>query len=134
MRPRTLLFKNNGNSTFTEVGAWDLLSYTEDGKVFAGMGTDFADLDNDGLPDILTTALPYQYYGFFHNRGNGRFAYLSLNSRLGEITRLLSGWGIHIFDYDNDGRNDVFLANSHVMDNIELTQPHLRYPPEPTAT
>jgi enediyne biosynthesis protein E4 len=125
------LFKNNGNFTFTEVGAMAGVSYTEDGKVFAGMGTDFADLDNDGLPDIITTALPYQYYGFFHNRGNGRFSYLSLNSRLGEITRLLSGWGIHIFDYDNDGRNDVFLANSHVMDNIELTQPHLRYPQNP---
>ncbi len=62
------LFKNNGNSTFTEVGVTAGASYTEDGKVFAGMGTDFADLDNDGLPDILTTALPYQYYGFFHNR------------------------------------------------------------------
>jgi enediyne biosynthesis protein E4 len=125
------LFKNNGNSTFTEVGTMAGVSYTEDGKVFAGMGTEFADLDNDGLPDIITTALPYQYYGFFQNRGNGRFAYLSLNSRLGEITRRLSGWGIHIFDYDNDGRNDVFLANSHVMDNIELTQPHLRYPQNP---
>jgi hypothetical protein len=44
---------------------------------------------------------------------------------------LLSGWGMRIFDYDNDGGKDVFLANSHVMDNIQVTQPHLRYKQKP---
>jgi enediyne biosynthesis protein E4 len=125
------LFKNNGDGTFAEVGLDAGVGYDEDGKTFAGMGTDFSDLDDDGWPDILTTALPYQYFAFFHNDGKGGFDYLSLNSGLGAITRLFGGWGVRIFDYDNDGTKDLFLANSHVMDNIALTQPHLAYEQKP---
>jgi Tfp pilus assembly protein PilF len=125
------LFKNNGDGTFTEVGKMSGVSYTEDGKTFAGMGTDFADVDNDGNPDIVTTALPYEYFSFFRNEGNGSFSYATLTSGLGKVTRLFSGWGMRIFDYDNDGRKDLFFANGHVMDNIELTQPHLSYRQKP---
>ena len=121
------LFKNNGDGTFTEVGKISGVGYTEDGKTFAGMGTDFADVDNDGNPDIVTTALPYEYFSFFRNDGNGSFSYATLTSGLGKITRLFSGWGMRIFDYDNDGSKDLFFVNSHVMDNIEVTQPHLSY-------
>lgn len=125
------LFKNNGDGTFTETGAIAGVGYTEDGKTFAGMGTDFADIDDDGLPDVITTALPYEYYAFFRNQGRGTFSYSSLDSRLGEITRPFGGWGMRIFDYDNDKAKDLFLVNSHVMDNIELSQPHLSYPQKP---
>jgi len=125
------LFKNNGDGTFTEIGKMAGVGYTEDGKAFAGMGTDFADVDNDGNPDIVTTALPYEYFSFFRNNGNGSFNYATLTSNLGKITRLFSGWGMRIFDYDNDGRKDLFFANSHVMDNIEVTQPHLSYRQKP---
>src|SRR5262249_42600245 len=125
------LFKNGGEGTFTEVGEIAGVSYTEDGKTFAGMGTDFADVDNDGLPDIVTTALPYQYFSFFPINGGGCFSYATLTSDLGKIPRLFSGWGMRIFDYDNDGRKDLFLANSHVMDNIEITQPRLSYRQKP---
>jgi tetratricopeptide (TPR) repeat protein len=125
------LFKNNGDDTFTEVGVMAGVGYSEMGNTFAGMGTDFADFDNDGYPDIVTTALPYQFFSFFHNNRDGTFSYESLTSNLGEITRLFSGWGIRIFDYDNDGSKDLFVAASHVMDNIEVTQPHLRYMQKP---
>jgi hypothetical protein len=125
------LFRNNGNGTFTEVGAMAGVGYSDDGKTFAGMGTDFADVDDDGFADIITTALPYQYYAYFHNNGDGSFDYCSLTSNLGEITRLFSGWGIRVFDYDSDGSKDLFVANSHVDDNIEMIQPHLRYMQKP---
>jgi tetratricopeptide (TPR) repeat protein len=49
-----------------------------------------------------------------------------VSSGLAAITRPYGGWGVHVYDYDNDGARDVFVANSHVMDNIEVTQPHLR--------
>ena len=125
------LFKNNGDGTFTEVGVMAGVGYSEMGNTFAGMGTDFADLDDDGFPDIVTTALPYQLFSFFHNNGNGTFTYESMTSNLGEITRLFSGWGMRIFDYDNDGSKDLFVAASHVMDNIEVTSPHLSYKQKP---
>lgn len=121
------LFRNNGDGAFTEVGALAGVGYNEDGHAFAGMGAAFADVDDDGLPDILTTALPYEYYAFFRNHSDGIFTYESVRSGLAQLTRPYGGWGIHIFDFDNDGRKEVFLANSHVMDNIEVTQPHLRY-------
>ncbi|HXI39578.1 MAG TPA: FG-GAP-like repeat-containing protein, partial [Bryobacteraceae bacterium] len=120
-----MLFRNNGNGTFTEVALAAGVAYTEDGKTFSGMGTVFADLDNDGLPDILTTALPYEYYALFHNLGKGQFNYSSISTGLAKATRAYSGWGIQAFDYDNDGIKEVFVANGHVMDNIEVTQPHL---------
>jgi len=122
------LFQNQGGGGFAEVGTLAGAAYTEDGQVFAGMGTDFADLDDDGLPDIITTALPYQYYVFLRNTGNGAFTDASSRSGLASITRLFGGWGMRVLDYDNDGGKDLFLVNSHVMDNIELTQPQLRYP------
>jgi len=125
------LFKNEGSGRFEEVALLAGAAYTEDGQVFAGMGTDFADIDDDGRPDIITTALPHQSYAFFHNKGAGIFEYASFGSSLTEITRLLSGWGMRVFDYDNDGAKDLFIANSHVMDNIELTQPNVQYRQKP---
>jgi len=125
------LFKNLGKGVFQEMGVIAGTGYTEDGKSFAGMGTDFADIDDDGFPDIVTTALSNESYAYFHNNGDESFTYATLVSSLGELTRLLAGWGMRIFDYDNDGAKDLFLANSHVMDNIEKTQPHLRYLQKP---
>ena len=121
------LFKNKGDGTFSESGLLAGVSYTEDGQTFAGMGTDFADLDDDGYPDIVTTALPFQYYAFFRNNSDGTFNYSSVTSDLAGFTRLLGGWGVRIFDYDNDGAKDLFIANSHVMDNISLSQPQVSY-------
>lgn len=121
------LFMNNGDGTFTENAMVAGVAYTDEGKVFAGMGTDAADVDDDGRPDIVTTALSNETYAYFHNNGDGTFNYDTNVSRLGEITRLYGGWGMRIFDYDNDGYKDLFFANSHVMDNVEKTQPHLEY-------
>ena len=125
------LFRNNGDGTFTEVASLAGAGYTEDGSTFSGMGTDFVDLDNDGFPDILTTALPYEYFALFHNNGDSTFNYESVTSRLAELSRPFGGWGIHAFDCDNDGSNEVFIATSHVMDNIEVTQPQLHYLEKP---
>ncbi|MBV8867433.1 MAG: CRTAC1 family protein [Acidobacteriaceae bacterium] len=121
------LFLNNGDGTFTENGVAAGVAFTDDGKTFAGMGTDAADVDDDGKPDIVTTALSNETYGYFHNLGNGMFNYDTGVSRLGEITRPYGGWGMRVFDYDNDGSKDLFFANSHVLDNVERVQPHVEY-------
>ncbi|MDQ2842391.1 MAG: CRTAC1 family protein [Acidobacteriota bacterium] len=121
------VFLNNGDGTFSENGVAAGVAFTDDGKTFAGMGTDVADVDDDGKPDIVTTALSNETYAYFHNVGDGMFNYDTNVSRLGEITRLYGGWGMRIFDYDNDGAKDLFFANSHVMDNVERTQPHIEY-------
>ena len=121
------LFLNNGNGTFRENALAAGSGFTDEGKVFAGMGTDAADVDDDGKPDIVTTALSNEMYAYFRNTGAAAFEYNTNVSRLGKFTRPLGGWGMRIFDYDNDGYKDLFFANSHVMDNIEKMQPHLEY-------
>ena len=121
------LYHNNGNGTFSEVGLVAGVGYNEDGKTFAGMGTDFSDFDNDGLPDIVVTDLSNERYMLFQNNGDGTFRDITNRSGLGSATLAFSGWSTHFFDYDNDGWKDLFVAQSHVMDTIEKTSPNLRY-------
>jgi hypothetical protein len=120
------LFRNRGDGTFEEVGITTGVAYDSDGRAFAGMGADFADYDDDGWPDIFADALATQRYAIFHNT-KGAFDYVSDASRVAAASNLHSGWGAKFIDYDNDGWKDLFVGQGHVMDNIQLTQPHLRY-------
>ena len=120
------LFRNNHDGTFTEIGLKSGVAYDEDGNTFAGMGLDFADYDNDGLPDIFIDALGNQKYALFHNT-KGTFEYVTSPAGVGGITKQHSGWGAKFFDYDNDGWKDLFVGQGHVLDNIELTQPSLKH-------
>jgi enediyne biosynthesis protein E4 len=121
------LYHNNGNGTFSEVGLLAGVGYNEDGKTFAGMGVDFSDYDNDGLPDIVVTDLSNERYMLFRNNGDGSFRDVTNQSGLGGATLAFSGWSTRFFDYDNDGWKDIFVAQSHVMDTIEKTASNLKY-------
>jgi enediyne biosynthesis protein E4 len=120
------LFHNLRNGKFEEVALKLGLAYDEDGHTFSGMGADFADYDNDGWPDVFIGALANEKYALFRNH-KGSFEYASDPSGVGSISATHSGWGLKFIDYDNDGWKDLFVAQGHVMDNIELTNPSLRY-------
>jgi hypothetical protein len=124
---QSFLYHNNGNGSFTEVGLLAGVAYNEDGKTFAGMGADFSDFDNDGHPDIVVTDLSNERYLLFHNNGDGSFRDVTNSSGVGGATLAFSGWSTHLFDYDNDGWKDLFVAQGHVMDTIEQTSPNLKY-------
>jgi len=119
------LFHNNGNGTFTECALEAGVAFTDDGKRISGMGVDFRDYDNDGRPDIVVTDLARQNYAMYHNEGAGRFSYRSLQSGLAALSGLSSGWGMRLEDFDNDGWKDLFVAQGHVMDNVEQIDPAL---------
>ena len=121
------LFRNNRDGTFSEAGASLGLAYDEDGKTFAGMGIDFADYNNDGTPDIFINALASQRYALYRNQKGQAFDYVSGQTGIGAISANHSGWGAKFIDYDNDGLKDLFVAQGHVMDNIELTNAFQRY-------
>lgn len=125
------LFHNNGNGTFTERAMEAGVALSDDGKPFAGMGVDFRDYDNDGLPDIIVTDLAKQVYAVYHNDGKGVFSYRSLESGLGALSAGSSGWGMRLEDFNNDGWKDLFVAQSHVMDNVEQIDPSLHYKEPP---
>ena len=120
------LFHNLGDGKFAEVALKLGLAYDDDGRTFSGMGVDFNDYDNDGWPDVVIGTLAREKYALFHNR-KGTFEYASERSGVARITALHSGWGLKLVDYDNDGWKDLFVAQGHVMDNIGLSSPSLRY-------
>jgi len=124
---REFLLHNKGNGVFEDVAIEAGTAVDDDGRVYAGMGVDFVDYDNDGQPDIFITDLSQQKYALYHNLGNGTFNYETGPSGLGMISRPYAGWGVKFMDYDNDGWKDLFIAQGHVLDTIQLTFPHLRY-------
>ena len=128
---QSFLFHNNGNGTFTELGLRVGVGFNEDGKTFAGMGVDFADYDNDGLPDLVVTDLSNERYRLFRQGGDGSFQDATHGSGVGAATLLFSGWSTRFLDYDNDGWKDIFVAQGHVMDTIAKTAPNLRYEQPP---
>lgn len=113
------LFRNNGDGTFMEAAVDFGVALTEDGKAVSAMGTDFRDYDNDGLPDIVLTALAGETFPLFRNSGGGSFRDVTWISRLGLHSSGWSGWSVGLVDLNNDGWKDLFSANAHVTDNIE---------------
>jgi hypothetical protein len=121
------LFHNNGNGTFTELGLDAGAALSADGRRLSGMGVVFQDYDNDGRPDVIVTELPREIYGVYHNDGGGSFSYRSLETGLGVLSSGSSGWGVGLEDFDNDGWKDLFVAQGHVLDNVERIDPSLHY-------
>jgi enediyne biosynthesis protein E4 len=121
------LFHNNGNATFTERGMDAGAALTNSGKMLSGMGVVFQDYDNDGRPDILVTQLPHEPYVLFHNDGRGVFSAQELEAGFGALSGKVSGWGVALEDFDNDGWKDAFVAQGHVFDNVETSDSSLRY-------
>jgi len=125
------LFHNKRNGRFEEVGLVSGAGLDGNGATYAGMGVDFEDYNNDGWPDVVITDLANQKYALYTNAGDGTFNYSTLTTGLGAISLLHSGWGVRFMDYDNDGWKDLFIAQSHVMDTIQINEPHLRYRESP---
>ena len=121
------LYHNKRDGTFEEVALVSGIALDGGGATFAGMGVDFEDYNNDGWPDVIVTDLANQRYSLYTNFGDGTFDYATNSSGLGAITLLHSGWGVRFLDYDNDGWKDLFIVQAHVMDNIEVNEPHLHY-------
>jgi enediyne biosynthesis protein E4 len=125
------LFHNLGGKKFEEVGEAAGVAYAPDGVTLSGMGLDFRDVNNDGRPDIWYTAVEYQSFPLLINNGDGTFDDLTQRSGL-QATKQMSGWGNGIFDFDNDGWKDLFVARANVLDNITELTPGRKYP-EPNS-
>jgi hypothetical protein len=113
------LFHNRRDGTFEEVGLLAGVALREDGKPVASMGADFRDYNNDGLPDICVTALAAETFPLFRNAGKSFFDDATYSSHIGALSLRHSGWGVGLFDFDNDGWKDLFTADSHVNDRVE---------------
>jgi enediyne biosynthesis protein E4 len=120
------LFHNLKGKKFEEVALTAGVALAPDGAALSGMGADFRDVNNDGLPDIWHTAVEREEFPLFVSRGKGDFVDLTVASGLGKTTEM-SGWGNGMADFDNDGWKDLFVARSNVMDNIQELNPARHY-------
>ncbi len=121
------LLHNNGDGTFTDVALLAGVAYNENGKAVAGMGTDFRDIDNDGMPDIFLTAMYGDSFPFYRNPGKGQFEDVAETTGIAAMTTRFTAWGTGIFDFDNDGNKDIFAAGSAILDN-SMEVNHKPYP------
>ena len=110
------LLHNNGDGTFKDVALEQGVAYTSNGSFVAGMGAEFRDLNNDGLPDIFHTAMFGDTFPLYRNTG-AQFDDVTNVSGMSAFSHRMTAWGTGAFDFDNDGHKDLFTAGGAILDN-----------------
>jgi len=116
---QNFLFVNRGGGKWDELGLASEVGFSANGQPRSGMGVDAADLDGDGKQDLFVANVDQEMFSLYKNNGDESFVDTAHAHGIGQATRLLSGWGLKFFDFDNDGNLDLFLANGHPDDMIE---------------
>jgi enediyne biosynthesis protein E4 len=123
---RNFLYRNTGKGGFIDEAYGAGVGFDGNGKPQAGMGTDCADVDGNGLPDIFVTNFSEELNTLYQNQGDGVFEDVTIKAGLGSGFVPL-GFGTKMFDADNDGDLDIHVTNGHVIDNVKLYRPDLTY-------
>jgi enediyne biosynthesis protein E4 len=121
------LFLNKKNGKFTDIGLESGVAFSQEGRPRSGMGVDSADFDQDGWQDLFVTNVDQEMYSIYKNNHDLTFDDMTGPMGIGRITRLMSGWGLKFFDYDNDGNIDLLVVNGHPDDKIEQHSSHVMY-------
>ncbi len=121
------LYHNNGDGTFTDVGVEAGVAYSSEGLEQAGMGTDFADYDNDGWGDLVKGNFSDDSKNLYHNNRDGTFTDVAYRAGLGDVGWLFTTFGAKFLDYDNDGWKDIMLANGQTFPQIDRYQTGITY-------
>jgi len=119
------LFVNKGKGKFEEAGLLSGVAYSDSGAPRSGMGVDATDYDNDGWQDLFVANIDQELFSLYHNEKD--LTFIDRPGEIGPATRLLSGWGLRFFDYDNDGDPDLLLANGHPDDMVETKSARVKY-------
>ena len=110
------LFHNLGGMKFEDVSLISGAGVNSAGRAFGGMGVSSADMDGDGLPDLMVANFEAEPNSFFRNLGSGVFEDASASSGFGPPHFNFSGFGLNPLDVANAGHLDVFIANGHVLE------------------
>jgi len=89
------------------------------------MGVDAADFDGDGWQDLFVANIDQELFSLYQNQKD--LTFIDRPGEIGPATRLLSGWGLRFFDYDNDGDPDLILTNGHPDDMVEIQSLKVKY-------
>ncbi len=108
------LFHNKGNNRFEEVAFEAGVALPQNGNLISGMGCDFRDLNNDGIPDIVLTALQNETFPVYQGVKGGSFEEITARSGMIVLSNPMAAYGVNIADFDNDGWKDIFVARGGV--------------------
>jgi hypothetical protein len=109
----SILLHNERNGMFRDIGVSSGTAFNENGEEQAGMGAAAGDFLNTGSLHLVKTNFAGDTPTLYQNDGKGFFADVTARAGLAVQTRFL-GWGVGFFDADNDGWQDIFMANGHV--------------------
>jgi enediyne biosynthesis protein E4 len=121
------LFRNDGHGRFQEVALESGVAFNEEGLPEAGMGTDWGDVDRDGLLDLVVTNFDFETNTLYRNLGGGFFIDDTTAAGLGDRSLTDLAFGCDLADLDNDGWLDWIITNGHILDNIAEIQPNLSF-------
>ncbi len=113
----SVLYHNNRDGTFTDIGVEAGVAFGADGKTQSGMGVSAADYLLDGKFDLVKTNFAGDTSTLYRNEGNNVFEDVTFQSGLGRNTKFM-GWGTVFFDFDNDGLPDILTCNGHVYPEV----------------
>ena len=116
-----------GTTEWDEIALPAEVAFSANGQARSAMGVDAADFDGDGWQDLFVANVDQEMFSLYRNNGNETFTDVAHEHAVAEATRLLSGWGLNFFDYDNDGGVDLILANGHPDDMIERYSRQVTY-------
>jgi hypothetical protein len=116
-----------GKTKWEEIALAAEVGFSEDGRARSGMGLDAADFDGDGWQDLFVANVDQEMFSLYRNMKNETFRDVAFKNQVAQATRLLSGWGLRFFDYDNDGALDLLLANGHPDDMIDNYSQQVNY-------
>ena len=117
----------DGKTKWEEIALAAEVGFSADGRARSGMGVDAADFDGDGWQDLFVANVDQEMFSLYKNNDNETFRDVAFKNDVAQATRLLSGWGLRFFDYDNDGALDLFLANGHPDDMIDNYSQQVKY-------
>ena len=124
---QNFLFLNRGKGKWEEAALAAEVGFSANGQPRSGMGVDAADFDGDGRQDLFVANVDQEMFSLYRNEGREFFSDVAHSNEIARSTRLLSGWGLKFFDYDNDGLVDLFLANGHPDDMVENYSAQVKY-------
>ena len=118
---------SNGRWIWEEVALQAGVGFSESGRPRSGMGVDAGDLSGDGWQDLFVANVDHEMFSVYENNKDETFRDAAQAHGVARATRLLSGWGLKYFDYDNDGSVDLLLADGHPDDMIDSYSMQVKY-------
>ena len=115
----SMLWRNNGDGTFTDTALSAGVGYDAAGQVMAGMGIAIGDYDRSGHPGLFVSNFSDKPNMLFRNLGGGTFEDKSYPSGLALPHMKFLAFGTEFLDYDADGWLDLLVVNGHIKVHVE---------------